>query len=140
MKRKIGNSWGVGGGYTWPLWNRNSKGVGGPIRRTICGWGMDIFWNHTMNFCALIRRQKIPMVQTICGPAATQARWLQKSWFFHRNDTLGTLTFTGSENWASFSFPRGQPCVLVVVFFSNLLYFKLIWTLSYSKLVENKKN
>ena len=44
-----------------------------------------------------------------------------------------------SENWASFSFPRGQPCVLVVVFFSNLLYFKLIWTLSHSKQVENKK-
>ena len=36
---------------------------------------------------------------------------------FHRNDILGTLTFTGSENWATFSFPKGQPCVLVVVFF-----------------------
>ena len=50
------------------------QGVGGLIRRTICGWGMDIFWNHTMNFCALIRRQKIPMVQTMSGPAAMQAR------------------------------------------------------------------
>ena len=103
MKRKIRNSWGVGE-YTWPLWNRNSKGAGGLIRRTICGWGMDIFWNHTMKFCALIRRQKIPMVQTMCGPAAMQARWLKKSWFFiamiswhsdfHRFRELGFFQFS----------------------------------------------
>ena len=48
MKRKIENSWWVGG-YTWPLWNRNSEGVGvGLIGRTIRGGGMDIFWNHTL--------------------------------------------------------------------------------------------
>ena len=32
MKRKIGNSWGVGG-YTWPLWNGNFEGVGGSNRK-----------------------------------------------------------------------------------------------------------
>ena len=48
MKRKIGNSWGVGG-YTWPLLNGNSEGVGGGlIGRTIGGRGMDIFWNHSL--------------------------------------------------------------------------------------------
>ena len=46
--------------------------------------------------------------------------------FFHRNDMLGTLAFTGSENWDSFTFPRGQPCALVVVLFSNLLYSGLL--------------
>ena len=39
---------------------------------------------------------------------------------------LGTLAFTGKENWASFSFPRGQPCALVVILFSNLLYSGLL--------------
>ena len=39
---------------------------------------------------------------------------------------LGTLAFTGSENWASFSFPRGHPCALVMILFSNLLYSGLL--------------
>ena len=39
---------------------------------------------------------------------------------------LGTLAFTGKENWASFSFPRGEPCALVVILFSNLLYSGLL--------------
>ena len=135
MKRKIGNSWGVGGGYTWPLWNRNSKGVGGLIKRTICGWGMDIFWNHTMNFCALIRRQKIPMVQTMSGPAAMQARWLQKSWFFIEMICWALwLSQVQRTGLLSVFLEDSLNCVLVVILFSNLLYFKLIWTLSYSKL------
>ena len=138
MKRKIGNSWGVGG-YTWPLWNRNSKAVGGLIRRTICGWGMDIFWNHTMNFCALICRQKIPMVQTICGPAAMQARWLQKSWFFIEMISWALWLSQVQRTGLLSVFLKDSLVYLWWYFFSNLLYFKLIWTLSYSKLVENKK-
>ena len=61
-----------------------------------------------------------------------QARWLQKSYFFHRNDMLGTLVFTSSEYWASFSFFRAQSYVLVVVLFSNLLCFILM---TYSNII-----
>ena len=39
---------------------------------------------------------------------------------------LGTLVFTSSEYWASFSFSRAQSYVLVVVLFSNLLCFILM--------------
>ena len=46
--------------------------------------------------------------------------------FFIEMICLGTLAFTGKENWASFSFPRGQPCALVVILFSNLLYSGLL--------------
>ena len=56
----------------------------------------------------------------MCWPAAMQASLLKKSYFFHRNDMLGTLVFTSSEDWASFSFSRAQSYVLVVVLFSNL--------------------
>ena len=64
----------------------------------------------------------------MCWPAAMQANWLQKSYFFHRNDKLGTLVFTSSElkYWVSFSFSRAQSYVLVVVLFSNLLCFILM--------------
>ena len=51
MKRKIGNSWGVGGGlYLTPLEQKFRGGGGGLIGRTIRGGGMDIFWNHTILF------------------------------------------------------------------------------------------
>ena len=39
---------------------------------------------------------------------------------------LGTLVFTSSQYWASFSFFRAQSYVLVVVLFSNLLCFILM--------------
>ena len=76
----------------------------------------------------------------VCWPASMQANWLQKSYFFHRNDMLGTLVFTRSEYWASFSFSRAQSHVLVMVLFSNLLvsYSWLMRTLSYSKWVQKK--
>ena len=51
MKRKIGNSWGVGG-YTWPLWNGNSEGVGGSNRKNHPSGGYGYFlephyaWMH----------------------------------------------------------------------------------------------
>ena len=52
MKRKIGNSWGVGGGvYMTPLEQKFRGGGEGLIRRTIRGRGMDIFWNHAFVFC-----------------------------------------------------------------------------------------
>ena len=62
----------------------------------------------------------------MCWPAAMQASRLQKSYFFHRNDKLGTLVFTSSEYWASCSFSRAQSYVLVAVLFSNLLCFILM--------------
>ena len=62
----------------------------------------------------------------MCWPAAMQASRLQKSYLFHRNDMLGTLVFTSSEYWVSFSFSRAQSYVLVVVLFSNLLCFILM--------------
>ena len=48
MKRKIGNSWGVGGLYMTPLEQKFRGGGRGLIGRTIRGRGMDIFWNHTL--------------------------------------------------------------------------------------------
>ena len=61
--------------------------------------------------------------------------------FFHRNDMLGTLVFTSSQYWASFSFFRAQSYVLVVVLFSNLLCFVLM---TYSNIIilktSRKKN
>ena len=54
---------------------------------------------------------------------------------------LGTLVFTSSENWASFSFSKAQSYVLVVVLFSNLLCFILM---TYSNIIilktSRKKN
>ena len=46
MKRKIGNSWGVGVIHD-PSGMEILRGWGGLIGRTIRGRGMDIFWNHT---------------------------------------------------------------------------------------------
>ena len=73
-------------------------------------------------------------------PAAMQASRLQKSYFFHRNDMLGSLVFTSSEYWASFTFSRAQSYVLVVVFFSNLLCLILMTyaNIIILKLVEKK--
>ena len=47
--RKIGIS-GRGGGYI--LWvdfgKSRGEGGGGHMKNPFCGWGMDIFWNHTI--------------------------------------------------------------------------------------------
>ena len=48
MKRKIGNTWGVGGLYMTPPGKEIPRGRGGLIGRTIRWRGMDIFWNHTI--------------------------------------------------------------------------------------------
>ena len=49
MKKKIGNSWGVGGLYMTPL-ERKFRGGGGSNRKNHPwgGGGMDIFWNPTI--------------------------------------------------------------------------------------------
>ena len=49
MKKKIGNSWGVGGLYMTPL-ERKVRGGGGSNWKNHPwgGGGMDIFWNHTI--------------------------------------------------------------------------------------------
>ena len=59
MKRKIRNSWGVGGLYMTPQ-ERKFRGGGGLIGRTIRGGGMDIFWNHTITISVVsIQSKKI---------------------------------------------------------------------------------
>ena len=69
--------------------------------------------------------------------SSMQASLLEKSYFFHRNDMLGTPVFTSSElkYWVSFSFSRAQSYVLVVVLFSNLLCFILM---TYSNIIIPK--
>ena len=77
----------------------------------------------------------------MCWPAAMQASRLQKSYFFHRNDMLGTLVFTSSEYWAPCSFSRAQSYVLMWWYYFLICFVSYSWlmrTLSYSKWVQKK--
>ena len=42
------------GGSSKTPWNGKSWGVGGANQRVFRGGGMDIFWNHTLNFIMIL--------------------------------------------------------------------------------------
>ena len=50
MPRLVDNSWGKGGGHQRPPGKENTGGWEGvQIKEfSMGGWGMDIFWNHTL--------------------------------------------------------------------------------------------
>ena len=40
---------GGGGSNAKPSGTENPLGWGVKLEKTLCGWGMDIFWNHTFH-------------------------------------------------------------------------------------------
>ena len=100
MKRKIGNSWGVGG-YTWPLWNGNSEEVGGSNRKNHPGKGyghfleshnVNLFMSHTIwwDVKALVTIPALIWFFSCVGNFMPLTRW----WFYKAFFTiLALITF-----------------------------------------------
>ena len=114
MKRKIGNSWGVGG-YTWPLWNGNFEEVDEGSNQKNHPWGeggMDIFWNHTF-----VDTQPLHCYNHIVYLAVFLKRLLP-------NGPSGIQQFFSAENFLQSSYYKTKSAT--ISFSLSLLSFPLL--------------